>query len=147
MKKINVFREKILFATDFGLIKCLKQIKKNRDCSLRAHLFLSYYLIYVLWDTPQIHVYGFMWLGEQNMDNYDGIENICWNVIGSPEGIFFITLYTPLVNTWIMTFLSQAISLHLRSQLYSVMRWQTPRSHSNIPWSSSFHYGSVDSEY
>ena len=34
---------KILFMTALDLIKCRKQIKRNRDYSLRAHLFLNYH--------------------------------------------------------------------------------------------------------
>ena len=41
---ISLFGEKnIRFVTALALIKCLIQIKSNRYCSLRAHLFLGYH--------------------------------------------------------------------------------------------------------
>ena len=39
--------------------------------------------------------------------------------------------------TWTITFLSQAISLHLLSQWKSVIIWQTPLSQRNIPLNKS----------
>ena len=44
LRKIGLFRE-IRFMTALELNTCLKQIKYNRDCSLRARIFLSYHLI------------------------------------------------------------------------------------------------------
>ena len=51
-------RKKCSFVTALDLIKCLKQIKKNRYCSFHAQLFLSYHLIYK-YPAPMVHLMCF----------------------------------------------------------------------------------------
>ena len=57
IKANRSFRRKHLICTcNINLIKCLKQFKFYRFCSLRAHLFLSYHVIIstIMGATPEL---------------------------------------------------------------------------------------------
>ena len=55
IKKIRSLRRKnIRFVTDLDLIKRLNR-SNNKDCSLRAHYFLSYHLIKLPWVYKVFH--------------------------------------------------------------------------------------------
>ena len=47
IKNMSFGEKKIRFVAALGLIKCLKS--NNWDCDFRAHLFLSYQLIFIIW--------------------------------------------------------------------------------------------------